>query len=355
MEYTLYIQEYYYYLLGFIIGVFFLSFFLYSDRKRTYDIINIVTLALASYTVYYIGYRDVSIGTDTGRYYDAYLFYKNSGEFIVRKDIFYDLFTYLFSFLDFKVFLLVCSFIYVFGAWFGLKKIFKKDYFLPFIFFLITPYFIAWGVNVMRSGIAASLFLVGIGFYYNKASKWKVISFFVLSFLFHLSMMVPFVFLFIARYFKKTKFIFLLWLVSIMVAVLNINVIAKIIPFLGAYADRIEGYVTNFSERDGWSNFITFGIVPVLFAVYSIVILKYKNNFYKLLTNTYMLVHIPYILLLNTNFALRFGYLAEFMMPILLFYPVLINPEIKIRYYGLKLIVLILLVFIIKAFPILMI
>lgn len=84
-------------------------------------------------------------------------------------------------------------------------------------------------------------------------------------------------------------------------------------------------------------------------------VLKYKNDFYTLLVNSYILIHIPYLILINTEFASRLGYLAEFMMPILLMFPLLVDPVIKIRYVYFKLSLIIFLIFMIKAYKILIV
>ena len=352
MDYILYVQEYYYYLILFIGVLIVASLLSYSTPDYKGNMVNVIVFFFAAFSAYYIGSRKINIGVDTINYLRGFKIYENAKSFEIENDPFF--ISYIFAkILDFRSFLFFCAFLYVFGAWYGLKKIFKKNYFIPFLFFLISPYFIAWGVNVMRSGMAASLFLLALGAYYNKKKKWKIIGWLLVSVLTHISMFVPILFFFLTGYLKSTKFIFFAWLSSIALSVLKINIIGSIVNILNVSFAQIAFYAINEGERVFWSNFLIFGFFPVVFAVYNILVLKYKNDFYKWLVNAYMLTHIPYIILLNSQYGLRLGYLAEFMMPIILLFPLLINPELKIKYSRLKLSILLFCVFMLKAYKIL--
>src|SRR5690606_13385705 len=225
---------------------------------------------------------------------------------IIRKDVFYDFLSYSFAkLLGFQELLVFCAFLYVFGAYYGLKKIFKENLYLPFIVFLISPYFFTSGINVMRSGVAASLFLVGLGMYYDKRKFFLTFFCFFVSVLFHISMFVPLMFFILARYLKNTKVIFIAWLLSIVVGMLNINIVRVVVESIVVLEDRVGDYVINEGERSFWTNFAIFGAFPVLFAIYNVLVLKYKHDFYIWLLNGYMLIHMPYIMLLNSEYALR--------------------------------------------------
>jgi len=356
MEDNHFIKEYYYYLAVFLCILIVLSLSSYLRNRFWKRFVDIFIFSFSLFTVYFIGSREVNIGVDTRRYEQTFLLYKNSESFFLRKDFFFDFLNYSFSRLfDFQLFLLFCAFIYVFGALYGLRKIFKENYYLPFLIFLISPYFINMGINVMRSGVAASLFIIGISLYYNGGKKRNVMFWFLSSVLFHISMFVPMFFILFTRYFKNTKIILLLWFGGIVLGVLNINIINNLADKLVLFTDRIANYADNVSENSSWDNFVIFGFFPVAFGLYNIIFLKYKNLFYKWLVNTYMLTHIPYIILINTERASRLGYLAEFMMPILLLFPLLIEPKIKIKYLRFKLCILIFIIFMIKAYKILIV
>ena len=207
----------------------------------------------------------------------------------------------------------------------------------------------------MRSGVAASTFVFGLGMFYSKAKKWKWISVMTISCLFHISMFIPLMFFTLTRYFQRTKLIFVFWVASIAMAVLNINIIARLVAVIDFMSARAGGYVEVTDEENSWVNFFIFGFFPVMFGLYNIVILKYKDYYYRWFVNAYMLTHIPYIVLISTKFASRLGYMAEFMMPILLMYPLLVNLVLKIKYSRLKLTILIFVIFLVKAYKVLII
>jgi len=364
MDINYFIQEYYYFLITFIcilIIFSFLNYFnkqhhneQYLDKQYLDNVILGTSFIFSLFTVYYLGNRHSGIGFDTFRYENLFTIYKNSTEFYVRKDPFFDFFTYSFSkYFEFRTFLYACAFIYIFSAYYGLKLIFKSKFYLPFLIFLISPYFFNMGINVMRNGIASSIFLIALGNYYE-GKKLRTIIFLFCSILFHISMIVPVICFLIAKFLiKKTNLIFLLWLGSIVLGILKINIFLHLEFLLDFLGDRTDGYIDAEGERVFWGNFIIFGSIPVIFAVYNIMVLKYKNDFYTLLVNSYILIHIPYLILINTEFASRLGYLAEFMMPILLMFPLLVDPVIKIRYVYFKLSLIIFLIFMIKAYKIL--
>ncbi len=356
MEDIYFIQNYYYYLIAFVFGIIFISFLSYLKWSSWRAIVDVVTIIFSIFTVYYIGNRGTNIGVDTGRYENTYLLYQDSDHFFIRKDPFFDFLNYIFSkFFDFNVFLIFCAFLYVFGALYAMKKIFKQNYYVPFLVFLISPYFINAGINVMRSGVAASLFLVALGFYYQKKKTWKVLLWFISSALFHASMFIPLLFFVLNLFFKNTKLVFLIWFSTIILGVLNINILANIFSVINFLDDRTGQYIKSTSEDSSWINFIIFGFFPVAFGVYNVLVLEYRNDFYRWLLNTYMLTHIPYIILINSERASRLGYMAEFMMPVLLLFPLLIEPKFKIEYLRLKLSLLILFVFILKAYKVLIV
>lgn len=353
MQEIYFIQEYYYYLLFFLLTTVLLSFILFFDKRHVYNLIFFLLTCFSLFTVFYIGGRENTIGVDTYNYNFIFDVYKDSDSFVSRKDFFFDFFTYSISkSVDFYFFLIICAFIYIFGAFVGLKRIFQKDFYLPFLLFLISPYFFQFGINVMRNGIAASLLLITISCYHNGDKKWKVVIYTILALGFHISMIIPIIMFVISKYIKKIEFVFFFWLVSILFGLLNINLIAPLANLMVDFSDRVGSYSENTGERSSWGNFLVFGVTPVLFAMYTIVIAKFKNPFFLALTKTYMLTHTIYIMLINTEYALRFGYLAEFMMPILLFYPLFFNSSFKTSFIHLKVAILLLVVFLIKAYKI---
>lgn len=355
MEDILFTQKYYFYLIAFFIVIILFSLFSYLKQDNV-KMIPVIVFLFSLLSIIYIGNRDYNVGVDTIRYKRAFDFYKDRLNFEIRKDLFYDMLSFVFAKLsNFSGLLVFCAFVYISAAVVGLKKIFGVNSFLPLLIFLISPYFIANGISAIRSGVAASLFLFGLGIVYEKNSFKKAMPWFAVGVLFHVSMIVPLIFFIISRYYQNTKMIFLIWIGSIFLGFLKINVIIEIVDFIGIFESRIGDYAVNEGERNFWTNFLIFGFGPVVFAIYNILYLKYNDPFYKWLVNSYMFIHIPYIILIESEYGLRLGYLAEFMLPILLMYPLLINSKLNFRLVRFKLSIVIFGLFLIKAYKILIV
>lgn len=349
-----FIQQFYYYFLTYFSLIVVFSFF-YSFDKRLVNVISILTFFLAIVTTIHIGNREIDIGVDTKRYEASFLYYKGLSVFEVRKDFLFDFMSFLFSKIgNFKTLLFFCSFLYVFLPYISFRKIFGDYFFLPFVIFLVSPYFVANGISAIRSGLAASIFIYALSLFYSKGKFRNGWVLFLSSVFMHISMIVPLGMFVIANYFRGTKIVFICWLCSIVLGYLNINFIVQLVEITGIFDERIGNYAVNEGSRNFWGNFFIFGFGPVLFGIYN-VYTGFKDEFYKRILNGYMLSHIPYIILLESEYGLRLGYLAEFMMPILIAYPIIHNPVFTGRFTGFKAVVVLFVLFIIKAYKILII
>lgn len=353
MEFLDFVKQYYIYLILFFSYCVVFSFLIPFHKYSLSKLIKFSCVAFVFFLIFYFGMRDFLVGVDIVRYEKAFEAYKISEKFEIRKDVFYDLLTFILSkLIDFRTFLIVCSSIYFLGFYYGLKKIFHYDVYIALLILFIMPYFVANGVSAIRSGMAASIFTLGLGMAYQGKKRIKIIILLLISVLMHISMLVPIIFFATTYYYKNTKIIFILWLSSIVLSILKINFIKEIVDNLGFLSDRASFYALNEGSRNYWTNFMIFGVPPVLFSIYNILSNKVKSNKYIHMSNAYMLTHIPYILLLDSEYGLRLGYLAEFMMPILLLFPILISPKLKISHLNFKLCILLLLLFFVKAYKI---
>src|SRR5690554_3966675 len=159
MEQFFFIKDFYYYLIIVLSITIVLQIFAYQD-KGVKKLINIIFFLFAVFISFYLGNRDLNIGPDTIRYEKAFLFYSNLNNFEISKDFFYDFLSYLLSkALDFNEFLILCAGVYIFGTLYGLKTIFRSNFYIPFLLFFISPYFVANGISAIRSGMAASMFI----------------------------------------------------------------------------------------------------------------------------------------------------------------------------------------------------
>ena len=70
-------------------------------------------------------------------------------------------------------------------------------------------------------------------------------------------------------------------------------------------------------------DFIIYSLTPIIIGYYFIFKKKFRDNFYTLLYNSYILTNIFWILVIRANYTYRFAYLSWFMMPFIMVYPLL--------------------------------
>ncbi len=345
---------FFYIILMSILGLMVVLSLLYSnDRKFPFKpITQIISVSLISFTIVYIGTRDIAVGVDTNTYtyiYDQMLM-ANSFEF--TRDLLWDFLMYSFSrvFDNVAVFFSFVAFIYLVAPYYAMRRLFGFLAIYSLLLFFIVPNFFMAGINGIRSGIAASLFLFALGF---DRDKKKYLWMFIAC-LFHLSMLLPFCAFIVSKYVKKINFSLMIWLVTL-ISFLSIGFSILSLPLGGLFGERLSYYLqftVSSSEAGGTlTNFIVYSISPILTGVYFIFLKKYKDELYIRLLNTYIICNIVYILVMNMYFADRFAYLSEFLLPFVLVYPLL-----KERFWRLQLPILsciLLIIFSIKAYKIL--
>lgn len=333
MKESHFITDYYISLLIFFIIIIIFTF-LSSFDFRVNKIIDKVCILYAGYVTYLIGFRPTEIGIDTGNY--SYLFnhYDSLGKVFENEDILFNFLCYLFNqFTSFNIFLTFCAFIYVFCSLFSFKVFFKKNYVLAFLVLLVSPYFIQFGINVMRNGMAASVFLYAVSVFFKNNNKLNVkfIIIIISSILLHISMVFPLVFLFISiRYYSKINIlvIFIIILICMFLSVMNINILYSVVSKIPIINSRFTTYL-NFNDVNFFltlQNVITFGIPTLVFSFY-FVIKSSKDSFYRIICCLFFLSYIPYVLALKLEFGMRVGFLADFMLPIVLCYPILSKED----------------------------
>lgn len=137
-------------------------------------------------------------------------------------------------------------------------------------------------------------------------------------------MLLPLLMFIISKYFSQTKLLFILWLLCVLFYLSGIS----ITDFLGGTVvtmGKLGGYLNDLENNSNtaWINFLIYGSSPVLMGIYFVCVKKYRDKIYLRLLNTYILTNCVYVLVMNLSFSVRFAYLSEFLMPIVLIYPII--------------------------------
>lgn len=320
--------------------------------KKYKDLSRIKNLLLISFSVgiaLYFGLRDYAVGVDTYTYkYNFEHIFSSLDSFQSGKDFLWDFFNYIVAQFtnNVDVVLIITAIGYIVLPLFGVYKYLRYNTIFFFMLFVISPNFFLYGANGIRSGLAASIVL--FSFRYYKSYKQYILL--VIASLFHLSMIVPSVFFIASKYIKTITYPLLIWIVLLSFSLLGVNFLS-LLPF---HFDRLDSYIyTSVGEGNLvniMTNFIVYSISPILLGVYIVYIKKIKDVFYMRLLITYILASCVYIAAFNSRYSVRFAYLSEFLMPLLLVYPLL---KFKLwKYVEVKLVIIFSIIFFIKAYKI---
>lgn len=343
-----FIATYDYVFIAVLIFCTFLSLLQYSKLgKIAVNIYNPLGWIIVISSSLYLGSRTLNIGLDTVTY--RYFFDLLEAGSLVQfgfSDILFYLCTWILAQITtWNIYLIFCAMVYVGCAYIGMRGLFGKYALFSLLVFIISPYFFQFGINVMRNGFAASVFIMAL--YWHTQPK-KMYSIMFLSCLCHISMILPTLLFIYFRHSKSINRQLFIWGLSLIIQLAGFSVGNIISYFLPTY---VAGYINNHTEdlTSTWTNFLLYGISPIIIALYSIKIKGYNDQIYFRLLNTFLIAQAIYMQVLNAEFALRFEYLGSFLMPILLLYPFL-----KKRYWNnqnLCITSILLILFIIKAYP----
>ena len=168
---------------------------LHANTLELYSIKNIKFLRTSGYILLilimlYMGLRPLSvIFGDMGSYNGYFTGYKFGMPITTEKDVFFHYYMKLLSyFVSNDGFFLVTAFFYIFPMFLISKFSFKDYWFYAFLMFVVSFSFYSYGVNGIRNGLAASMFLWGLCYSHKKII---MIFLFFIAVLFHKTLLLP--------------------------------------------------------------------------------------------------------------------------------------------------------------------
>lgn len=279
--------------------------------------------------IFYLGLRPIS-----SRYfgdmasYSVYFTKYSFGEpvAVTRDYTFHYFMKFISYFTNVHTFFLLTSIIYIYPMYLVSKKYFGDYSFYAFLMLIVSFSCYTYGTNGIRNGLATSIFLLGIC-YPNKKVLMGV--FFLISVLFHKSLLLPVVAFVLTFFYNDPKTYLKVWLGSIPFSVVLGSVFILIFTSLGFGDDRLAGYLSG--QADGGAaaksgfrwDFLFYSSFPVIAGYYFIVKKEFKDYLYNQIFNTYLICNTFWILIIRANFSNRFAYLSWFLMAIIIIYPLL--------------------------------
>ena len=328
-----YILEHYYEIYyNFILIICFITFFhtqvLKGYENKVYNYNRFFGILLLFIIVIYIGLRPIDGKfVDMQTYASTFNQFKNGSLSISHGgDIGFEYFikfsTYFFSV---ETFFLLCSIIYVFPLYIASKRWFPNYHFFAFFMLICSFSFLTYGVNGIRNGMATSIFVLGLSYAYS--NKKIAIPIFILSVLFHKSMIllvIAYIFTFLV---KDTKKYFLFWAASIILSITMGSFWETIFSNLGFGDDRLAGYLTATADASKFSStgfrydFLLYSAAPLGLAYYYVFKKGFNDEQYKHILHTYIIANAFWIMVIRANFSNRFAYLSWFLMALVVGYP----------------------------------
>lgn len=224
-------------------------------------------------------------------------------------------------FIKVEFWFMLTSLIYTLNFFFFSKKI-TANYFILFLALITNFVFFAYGVNTMRAGLASSFLLLAL----SKMDRKKLFYFYLLiSIGFHNSMLLPVLAILLARKYDVTKYYYYFWIFCV--------------PLSFAFGSQIQVLMASFVEEERFVDYLTkqesdynmgfridfiiYSFIPIVAGYYYIFKKNYKDKFYSIIYNSYIIANAFWILVIRANFSDRFAYLSWYIYIVVLLYPLL--------------------------------
>jgi hypothetical protein len=324
---------------GLMFVCFLLNFFAESNHfvKRAASILFYALLFI--HAIYFFGYRDISIGTDTENYVNNILpairlsdslFDYNLYSAEKMEPAFYYL-TKLFSFFyDYRPYLVGISLIFVTGFMLAFYRHYNFDDAVPFLFFLGSSFFFhSLGVNIIRNGLSlASVFLM---LHYLSQRRWVYATLFaLLSIGFHISALLFLAILLGAYFFKNIYFYYAFYFFSIVLAFFEFdisNFLASINIGEGILQTKLSSQAAKLSDEGYQTGFRLDFVIYCTAYLFPIWVYKrmygFRDATYNLIERLYLTYTAIFYLYFQIPFSNRIGLYGWMLIPLLLFYPLI--------------------------------
>lgn len=309
------------------------------SNDRMYDAQKEPGWGIALFTILlalFIGFRPVSVDyfVDMENYADSYnalrtadyVFYTAEDSNILFDNIYLYMATHGIAATYF--FLVIAVIYFVCIAW-ACSMLFPNDKFVSILVYLSAFSTYSYGVNGIKAGAAAALFLVAVAFYQRR--QWVgVIVFVLLSYGMHHAMVLPIVAFVACLFVKNTKVYLAFWVVCFFLALFHVTFFQELMAGLvnehGAeYLRGAGGYVKQIFG--GFRiDFVLYSIVPMVVGLIAIEKKQIKSENYEFLLNLYTLTNAVWLLCMYSDYTNRIAYLSWCLYPIVLIYPFL-NEE----------------------------
>ena len=222
-------------------------------------------------------------------------------------------------------------FLFIATLYFGLvyiacKRLFPRDSYVAFLVFLAAFSTFSYGVNGIKAGLAASVFILAISYREKLIISIPLV---LLTYTLHHSMPIAIVAFLISLINRNVKITFYFWIFCLIMAIFHVTYFQTL--FAGLTDESGSRYLITNSDSfvTGFRlDFIIYSMMPILIGWRHIRRHKVISKTYNTLLQTYTLANSVWLLCIYASFTNRIAYLSWFLYPIVLIYPYL-NEEYR--------------------------
>lgn len=135
----------------------------------------------------------------------------------------------------------------------------------------------------------------------------------------------------LSRYVKFQKFFIFIWIVCVLLSLIVGDYFNTLFASMFEGEEDRASYLMGTGEKYevGFRiDFIIYSLIPLLVGWYYIYKKGFNSTIYKMIYNAYLLTNSFWLLVIRADFSDRFAYLSWFMIPLVLAYPLLKNPNL---------------------------
>lgn len=245
-----------------------------------------------------------------------------------REWIYYNLMQLFAKFSNIHAFYLLCATVYVGSLALAMKRIFHSYYFIPMLVVMSMFTFWAYGVNGVRNGMGASLFILAMTYVDNLP---VAILLCLLGCGMHQSTWLMVAAAIVAWFVKNSRCYLVAWVLCVVVSYFWGGPVQD---FLSQYAvfgndSRMEGYLTGEGQigeivqmemKFHW-DFLIYSSMGVAVGYYFTFVRKFEDEYYHWIFNIYLLTNALWVLVIRAIYSNRFAQISWFILPLVLIYP----------------------------------
>lgn len=283
--------------------------------------------------ILYMGLRPVnSAFGDTMNYASGFNAFKMSTTPFVWKWegewLFTNMMKWFAKYSDIHSFFLFCSAVYVGSLWLAMERIFKSYYYIPFLVVISMFTFWSYGVNGIRNGMGASLFILAMT-YVDNLPIAALLCFFAVGF--HKSIYMMIACATLAWFVKNSYYYIAGWLVSVVASFFVGGRIQAYLSSVSLFAgdDKYTAYLSGsnlvgegiqMSMTFRW-DFLLYSSIGVFIGYYFIFRRGFKDVYYHWIYNVFLATNAIWILVIRAAYSNRIAQISWFIMPVVLIYP----------------------------------